>query len=89
MSPSVHVFPVCGDGAEARDLLSIRCGAGEAAGEEIVEEGVPELLGGGDQGVGGFDGVVYGVEDVGDGSLLGEGWEGKLERAVTAWLPIP
>ena len=79
LSSEAGGLPVCGDGAEARDLFPFGVAAGEAAGEEVVEEGVSELLGGGDQGVGGFDGVVYGVEDVGDGSLLGEGWEPRGE----------
>ena len=29
---------------------------------------------------GALDGVVYGVEDVGDGSLLGEAWDNHSDR---------
>ena len=47
--------------------------AGEAAREELVEEGVAEAFGGGDDLLGALDGLVDGVEHGSDGSLLGEG----------------
>ena len=54
--------------------------AGEAAGEELVEEGVAEAFGGGDDLLGALDGLVDGVEHGGDGALLGEGRE---EEGIT------
>ena len=85
-SPNLTDVPGGGDGSEASDLLVLFVAAGEAFGEEVVEEGVAQALGGGDNGFGAFDGFVDGVEDVGDGLLLVEGREEKAEGLQNIWL---
>ena len=54
--------------------------AGEATGEELVEEGVAEAFGGGDDLFGALDGLVDGVEHGGDGPAARGGPEryGKI-----------
>ena len=51
----------------------------DAASEQVVEQALLHLLQLGDDGFGLADGLVEGVEDLGDLALLGEGR--KLERA--------
>ena len=57
--------------------------AGEASGEEFIEQGVAQLLGGGDDLLGALDCFVDGVKDGGDGSLLAEGRDKDRERSDT------
>ena len=54
--------------------------AAQAAGQQLVEQGVAEALRGGDDLLGALDRLVDGVEDGGDGALLGEGWEEDRKR---------
>ena len=75
--PQPHGLPAGGDGAEAGDVVPGGVVAGEATREKLVEEGVAEAFGGGDDLLGALDGLVDGVEDGGDGALLGEGKVGN------------
>ena len=55
--------------------------AGDAAGEQLVEQGVAQAFSGGDDRPCALDGVVNGVQHGGDGPLLRQGreedWEGN------------
>ena len=64
-----------GDGADAGHVLPFGVPARDAAGEQLVEQGVAQGLGGGDDRLGALDGLVDGVQHVGDGALLGQAWE--------------
>ena len=79
--PQAHHLPVRRDGAEARDVAELGVLAGETAGEQIVEQGVAQALGGGDDRLGALDGVVDAVQHGGDGPLLRQGREENLYSA--------
>ena len=68
-------LPVSRDGAEAGDVAPLGMLAGEAAGEQIVEQGVAQVLVGGDDRLGALDGVVDAIQHGGDGPLLRQGRE--------------
>ena len=55
------------------------CQPGTAEGEKIVQQGVAQALGGGDDRLGTLNRIVDGVEHGGDGSLLGRGVGGEGE----------
>ena len=79
--PQPHHLPARRDGAEAWDVAPLGVLAGEAVGEQVVEQGVAQLPGGGDDLLGAFDGVVDAVQHGGDGPLLRQGREEYGERA--------
>ena len=60
---------------EAGHVRPLRVPPGQAAGQQLVEQGVAEALRGGDDLLGALDRLVDAVEDGGDGALFGEGWE--------------
>ena len=49
--------------------------AGQAAGQQLVEQGVAEAFRGGDDFLGALDCLVDAIEDGDDGALFGEGWQ--------------
>ena len=51
-------------------FLPLGVPAGDAAGEQFVEQGVAQAFGGGDDRLGAFDGLVDGVQHGGDGALF-------------------
>ena len=58
--------------------------AGEAAGEQVVEQGVAQALGGGDDRLGALDGVVDAFQHGGDGPLLWQGREQDVRGPLVA-----
>ena len=68
--PQTHDVPAGGDGSEASDLLPLCVATGEASGEEVVEQGVAQTLGGGDDLLGALNRLVNGVKHCRDRALL-------------------
>ena len=73
--PKPHHVPAGGDCAEARRFLPLAVEAWDAAGEELVEQGVAEELRSGDDGLRALNGLVNGVQHGGYGPLLRQGRE--------------
>ena len=68
--PQPHHLPRLRHDPDAGSLLPLRVPAGDAACEQLVQEGGAQLLRGGDDGLCTLNGLVDGVQHCSDGSLL-------------------
>ena len=73
--PQPHDLPFRWGDAEAAHVAPLAMPARDAEREQVVQQSVTQSLGGGDGRLGALDGLVDSVEDGGDASLLGKGWE--------------
>ncbi|MDE2892172.1 MAG: hypothetical protein OXN86_06710 [Chloroflexota bacterium] len=80
--PQAHDVPGGGDGSEASDFFPLGVATGEASGEEVVEQGVAQTLGGGDDFLGPLNRLVDGVEHRRNRLLLGDRRKENRESAV-------